>query len=699
MRSAVPLETEATTGEIDLSRIGRVLAKKRWWVFGPTLVAFVGALIFVNMVKPRYTADARVLLENQDSFFTRVDKGERVSASEPDAENVQSQIQLLTSRDLARRVIKQLHLQGNSEFDPLANGVGALTRVMVLLGIARDPTRMSPEDRILEKFGEKLGVLSPTKTRVLSIEFSSRDPDLAASGANAVADAYIEMQQEAKRDIARSAAQSLATLVSDLHTRVAEAEAKVEDYRAKTGLLVGSNNTVISTQQLGELNNQLSIARGAQADAQAKANLLRDMLRQNRIGEIPDVANNEVMRRIFEQRVSLRAQLALESRTLLPQHPRIKELTAQLTDLDMQWRAAAERTAHTLENDARIASNRVENLTRALEDQKRVAGAAGSEEVKLRDLERAARLLKDQLEAETAKYQEALARERVKATPADARIIQRALAPQLPSFPKKIPITAFAVLATLILSMGAVVGGELLSGRARASSSGIAAAGAATKVAAQAPAGATAAAQVELAPALEAAPAEIIDKDPGRDDADALRRIESARAVSSCVKVLVTPCEKGGKPIETAIALSRSLARRGRTLLVAADAGVRSLEALVHSPGRTPKGLSDLLAGEADFAEAIHRDICSRLHVMPGGLAESAERRDLSLFVAAVAHTYDFVVFAASAAQALDLAWHVDLAFVLGGDAAAEALRATLAEEGADAHLLEDAASADDLAA
>lgn len=694
MRSGVPSETEATTGEIDLSGIGRALARKRWWVIGPTLVAFVGALAFVNLVKPRYTSDARLILENQDSFFTRVDKGERVSATEPDAENVQSQIQLLTSRDLARRVIKQLGLQGNTEFDPLANGVGALTRVMVLLGIARDPTRMSPEDRILEKFSDKLAVLSPTKTRVLSIEFSSRDPDLAARGANAVADAYIEMQQEAKRDLARSAAQSLATLVSDLHTRVAEAEAKVEDYRAKTGLLVGSNNTVIPTQQLGELNNQLSVARGAQADAQAKANLLRDMLRQNRIGEIPDVANNEVMRRIFEQRVALRAQLALESRTLLPQHPRIKELNAQLSDLDMQWRAAAERTAHTLENDARIASARVENLTRALEDQKRVAGAAGSEEVKLRDLERGARLLKDQLEAETAKYQEAVARERVKATPADARIIQRALAPQIPSFPKKIPITAFATLAAFILSAGAVVAGELLSGRARASSRDF--------VEGDAPETPPPASPAPAGPAPAGggpAPAKAFDTGWRRSDADALRRIESARAVSSCVKVLVTPCEAGGKPIETAIALGRSLARRGRTLLVAADAGVRSLDALVHSPGRTPKGLSDLLTGGADFSEAIHRDIGSRLHVMPGGVAEGAARDDLSPVVAAVVHTYDFVVFAASATQALDLAWHVDLAFVLGGDAAAEALRATLAEEGADAHLLEDAASLDELAA
>ncbi len=699
MRSGIPVETEAVTNEVDLSRVGRALMKKRWWVIGPTLVALVGALVFVNVVKPRYTSDARLLLENQDDFYTRVDKGERIDANGPDAEGVQSQIQLLTSRDLARRVIKQLGLQGNVEFDPLANGMGAMTRVMVLLGLQRDPTQMSPEDRILEKFGEKLQVLSPTKTRVLSIEFSSRNPDLAARGANAIADAYIEMQQEAKRDIARNAAQSLGTLVSDLHNRVAEAEAKVEDYRARTGLLVGANNTVIPTQQLGELNNQLSNARATQADAQAKANVLRDMLRQNRIGEIPDVANNEVMRRIFEQRVALRAQLALESRTLLPQHPRIKELNAQLQDLDLQWRAAAERTARTLENEARIASVRVENLNKVLDDQKRVAGAAGSEEVKLRDLERGARLLKDQLESETAKYQEALARERVKATPADARIIQRALAPQLPSFPKKLPITAFATLATLILSVGAIVAGELLTGRARAPQFALPL-GPAEEEPARIAAGEQAPAEIEPAlPAVEPQPAPLAAAIPNETRANAVQRIDSARAVQTSVRVVVTPCEKAGKPAETAIALARNLSRRGRAVLAVADRGARAFDALVHAPDGAPKGMADLTAGRADFAEVIHRDIGSRLHVLPGGVAEGAEQYDLALVATALAHTYDFVVFAASAQQALRLAPHVDLAFVLGGDATAEALRAQLAQAGADAHLLENADNLDDLVA
>jgi hypothetical protein len=109
--------------------------------------------------------------------------------------------------------------------------------------------------------------------------------------------------------------------------------------------------------------------------------------------------------------------------------------------------------------------------------------------------------------------------------------------------------------------------------------------------------------------------------------------------------------------------------------------------------------MSDLTSGAAEFADVIHRDVGSRLHVMPGGVEAGEEIYDLELIVSALAHTYDFVVFAASAEKALRLAPHVDLAFVLGGDEAAESLRELLLDAGADAHLLESVSNLDGLVA
>lgn len=687
-RDLEDMETTAT-GEIDLSRIGRVLMRKRWWVIGPTAAAMLSAAIFVNVVKPRYSAEVRVLLENQESFLTRADKVERADAlaPAPDAEAVQSQIQLLTSRDLARRVIKTLELQGNDEFDPLAKGLGLTSRALTLFGLGRDLTRMTPEERILESFAEKLAVLSPTKTRVLSIEFTSRDADLTARAANTVASAYIEMQQEAKRDNARGAAQSLGALVNDLKTRVTDAEDRAEEFRVKQGLFVGGNNTSISAQHLSDLNNQLSLSRTAHADAQAKAKVLRDMLRQGRIGDIPDVANNALIRNISERRVTLRAQLALELRTLLPGHPRIKELQAQLADLDHEWRGAADSTARTLENEARIAGSRVENLTHALDTQKKVAGAAGADEVHLRELERSARLYKEQLEIATAKYQEALARESAKATPADARIIQRALAPQLPSFPKKVPITAFVTLAGLMLSAGAIISGELLSGRAS-------------------PRARPARPEAEAAPALAESAAPPAEAPSAPIAATIDDRQGPARKAAPCVKALVANCDGPAQAFDAAVAVSRGLSRQGRAILVAADAGDEAYDQLLPTGAERPKGLTDFIAGEAEFAQIIHRDAGSRLHVIPAGpgvpagLGGGAPRDEMSPAVDALAQTYDFVVFATSSRDnAVTLAPLFDVALVAGADAAARELHDELAGAGADVHLLEAPDAASGLAA
>ena len=192
--------------------------------------------------------------------------------------------------------------------------------------------------------------------------------------------------------------------------------------------------------------------------SQAKARLIREMIKSGRTFEIPDVANNELIRRLIEQRINLRAQLALELRTLLPEHPRIKELNAQVNDLEAQVRGAAERTVRTLENDAKIAGSRVETLQSAIDAQKGVVSQANEAEVQLRALEREARAQREQLESYLARYREATARDAENAVPPDARIVSRAITPDRPSFPKKMPIILFATLAAVILVAGWIVG-------------------------------------------------------------------------------------------------------------------------------------------------------------------------------------------------------------------------------------------------
>src|SRR5438477_10582990 len=190
--------------------------------------------------------------------------------------------------------------------------------------------------------------------------------------------------------------------------------------------------------------------------------MIRDMLQSGKPIEASEVLNSELMRRLSEQRVTLRAQLAEQSSTLLDHHPRIKELKAQLADLDRQIRDEAGKISRSLDNDARIAGGRVEGLSTSLDQLKKQASSYNGQDVQLRALEREAKAQRDLLESYLAKYREANTRENIEGAPTDGRIISRATVSNVTAYPKKLPIVLIATLATLLLTSGAIVTGELL---------------------------------------------------------------------------------------------------------------------------------------------------------------------------------------------------------------------------------------------
>ena len=269
----------------------------------------------------------------------------------------------MQSRDLAREIIKKNKLAERPEFDPVLQGFSPLKSLLALVGIGRDPFSLTPEERVLEAYYERFTAYAVDKSRVIVVEFQSRDPELAARVANSIAEGYLVLQQDARQQQAKSAGQWLSGEIESLRKKVAEAESRVEDFRSKSSLFVGTNNTTLSNQQMGEINTQLNNARALKSDAESKARLIKEMLQSGKPIEASEVLNSELIRRLSEQRVTLRAQLAEQSSTLLDGHPRIKELKAQLADLDRQLREEASKISRSLENDARLAGGRVDGLT------------------------------------------------------------------------------------------------------------------------------------------------------------------------------------------------------------------------------------------------------------------------------------------------------------------------------------------------
>jgi len=633
----------ADYGDLDLRAIWQAIGARKRYIIGPTLLAAVVAIAVVNMITPLYKSEARVLIDGRENVFLRPngERPEERNALDPEA--VTSQVQLLLSRDLARMVIKQNKLAERPEFDPVLSGVSPVKMLLGLFGIGRDPFRMTPEERVLDAYYDRLTAFAVDKSRVMVVEFQSRDPELAAKVANSIVDNYLVLQQGARQQQAKAASQWLSGEIDSLRKKVADAESRAEAFRSQSSLFVGTNNTTLSNQQLGEINTQLTTARALKSDAESKARLIRDMLKSGKPIEASEVLNSELIRRLSEQRVTLRAQLAEQSSTLLDGHPRIKELKAQIADLDKQIREEAAKVSRSLENDARIAEARVDSLNASLDQLKRQASSSNGQDVQLRALDREAKAERDLLESYLAKYREATARESIDAAPSEGRIISRAIVSNTPNYPKKLPIVLIATLATLMLTTGYIASGELLR-----MTSPRAAGPLREPAVMDVPLSAASLSDAEMTTVAAPAVAQ------GMSELEQLARTLQA-AGANARKISILGAGSADKTTRTALALARLMAPRARVVLVDLSATAPMLKA-ASADGDAP-GLTDLMLGQASFGQIITKDRLSPLHLVTAGRA-SADRTllqspRLTLALDALMQAYDHVLLDAGAADDL----------------------------------------------
>ncbi len=641
--SGVGSVTRMAQSDVDFASLGRALWRKKRWMIVPALVVAVIAIAAVNIATPKYRSEGRILIETRENAFLRPEVEKTFDRTQVDQEAVASQVQILMSRDLAQKVISELKLGERTEFDPVARGVSFPTVLLSLFGLAKDPLRLSPEERVLQSYYERLNVLPVERSRVIIVEFQSADPALAAQVVNTISDSYLSFQQAAKQQQTRSASQWLAGEIERMRAKVEEADRRVEDFRAKANLYVGTNNSSLASQQLTDLTTQLAAARGQRAEFEAKSRLIRNMLKSGKPVESADITNSELLRRLVEQRVTLRAQLAEQSSTLLELHPRIQELRAQINALDVQIRGELEKIVGSIENDARIAAARIETTSAALDQLKRQIAGSSTQDVELRALEREAKAQRDLLESYLAKYREATARDSLDAAPADARIISRATVSNVPVFPKKLPIVLIATLATVFLAATVIVAGEFLgsgttpppmrSKPSRAPGRG------------PSPFGLFRRGRNAAAPA--AAAAAIADAMPIGDLAKALSALGDAAR-----RITVIGTARNVGTTYTAIGLARALAQQAKVVLVDLALGAPNISIMSVNPGAP--GIAELVTGSASFGECITRDRFSRTHLIATGKVGTEPTTilmspRLAATLEALARTYDHVVIDAGA--------------------------------------------------
>ncbi len=637
--SSTPGAAPAGTADaVPAAGLVAALWRAKLWIVLPVIVATALAVLWLSSVTPLYRSTAKILVENQETAYTRPSATVE-ERSLLDQESIRSQVQLILSSDLSREIVSQLQLDRLPEFNP-DSSPSVLSRILSVFGVTRDPASMTNEERVLDRYYERLTVFQVEQSRVIAIEFSSENPELAARVANAIADGYIDMQKAAKRDATRDASDWLRTQVETLRTRVDEAERKVEDYRTKHGLFStlrgAAQPQTLSEQQLSELTTQLAVARAQKSEAQAKARLIGEMLDSGRPIESSEVLASPLIQGLVSQQVQLRAQIAELSTTLGPLHPRMQQLNAQLGDLRKQIRDEAMKYARAAENDAAVAAAREQELLDSLDALKAKAAQSNENEVELRALERDAKSERDLLESLLARYRDATAREDLEALPANARIISRAAPATEPYFPKTAATLLAAFLGSLVLSCGIVITLELF------------------RSAGEFPAGASVPVPVPAAPIAPPARGpqplpQPVSKPRGREEtveagADHAERVEPELKgfVGEPRSFAAEPARPGIEDVRDRILLNsagdvahvllvtsvRDLADTGGfAMRLARDVAARGRRVVVvdtdfgegDASADAQPGLSDLLTGNAAFETVIQRDKFSRVHSIAAG--------------------------------------------------------------------------------
>ncbi|MFD1327109.1 Wzz/FepE/Etk N-terminal domain-containing protein [Mycoplana ramosa] len=669
--------------DIDLGGLVRAIWRRRRQVLLATVAAAGLAFGVASLIAPTYRSETRLLIEGREPEFTT--SADRSAGREPavDELGVASQVQLLKSADLIKQVARDMKLYELPEFDPTANP-SALSDILVAFGLKKNPLDLPPEERVLKEFQEKLVVYQAEKSRVVAIEFTSRDPMLAAAIPNEMAKVYLSLQSGAKLDSNTEATRWLEPEIANLREKVREAEEKVAKYRSSSDLLPTGENTTFAVKQLNDISTELARVRTEKATAEARAESVRAVLKTG--GEpdtLSDVVGSQMIQRLKETEAQLQGQISDLSTSLLDQHPRLKGLRSQLAGIRGQIKTETTKILASLENEAKVARLREQQLVQQLNTLKADSARAGEDEVGLKALEREATAQRQLLETYLARYREAASRTGANATPADARIISAAVPPTERQFPKVLPVTIVGGMAGFLLSVVAIMLGELFSGRAlkpvspthqepetnfwdeplqearEAPRADVAAARRAlseTDLAAQADA--------SVGPSLLAAfdadvPEELHGQDTqpsGGDEGDEDFTVAAVarHLIETAVPIAIVVSPSGDPGSSATVALARTISDSGRKTVLVDLTGSACPTRLMAATTWLP-GITDLLVGDAAFSDIIHGDEGSKAHIVARGNANIKRAMRgidrLSMIIDALADAYDTVLVECGAAE------------------------------------------------
>jgi uncharacterized protein involved in exopolysaccharide biosynthesis len=646
--------------DIQTASVFEAVKRRLLWLILLSAVIAGTAFAILSIMAPRYQSEAELAIVPKGASSTFADScnlspGPDLIGTRMHKDAINVHISAIQSLDLMEQIVTDLKLKDRPEFNSALGPVDTLDALLRLVGIGRPRGEESERDRVMAALRSRLEVYCAKESRFIGVRMSSIDPELAATIPNAIAETYRAALAEQGVVEADDAQAVLKAKIDKLTSEVAAVETEADRYRGQIdGFRSGAQNTGLNEQQMSELTAELAKAKAAREEAEARANSAIEMMKAGSANALADVQKSPLIQNLIQQRASVERQLSELSAALLPGHPRMRQLGADLAGLKLQLTAEVSKIVDSLAKDAEAAKGREDIIKQSLDDIKAQVVTNAPNEAQLRQLE--SNLKAKRAELENLQGQREV--NRMRPQPVEAQIISKAQPASAPVFPKKIQFSALLAVASFMLGTAWTVTSSLFQG----------ARGGATVTVRRS----SAAARVRADPVLPARPRpllrEILDDETFPDPAPlpaappttppmrqpeteltALAwRLKEKRSPNSGHRTLITGENPRIDPGDEALELVKAIEQSGPQAILV-DWSPSGMGVANATGFETKRGMNDLLCGNANFEDVIRRLPGSTAHAITSGMTidvpESGLNPDqLNLILDALDEAYDHIV-------------------------------------------------------
>ena len=389
--------------EVHLLDYWRAIRKRLWLVLGIVALVTMLSVVYVARKPDEYEAQARVQVDLEETG-NLVNNQRPLYGPTDDPIYFNTQLQILVSPGLMRRVVRTLDLEHNPDFfkgDPSQRpSTWQTLRRMVGLGKVPDPTSKPPDQLPLtttvaqatarEDLNEAKrlapyvnNILSGLKvdpvkeargyykeTRLIDIKFSHPVPDVTSKVVNAIAETYVFSNLEKRTEANSTTGDFLQKRIAELQQQIRTSEERLVNY-AKNNQIISldpNQNTVV--ERLAGLNQQLLQAENDRKTAEAAYNAAKLPDAANALAEDSGKTTNDLESKLNE----LRQKRALLMVDATEEAPEVKEVDQQITELDRQLKDMRSRKSATLLTNLNTryqqALEREQSLRKAFEQQR-----------------------------------------------------------------------------------------------------------------------------------------------------------------------------------------------------------------------------------------------------------------------------------------------------------------------------------------